>query len=389
LFVGQSPIRSSSAPRHWRAIGGCHLKARQRYLFRGIFSKDCLVMKAFTRCRGRRAFTLVELLVVIAIIGVLVALLLPAVQAAREAARRSQCANNLKNLGLAILNFHDVKGHFPISINQWREDRTVDCRTSSNVTYDVVGIPPEGQNGKGWIVDVLPQIEQPALHDIITQNYQGPFGINGPFGGGLGKPVLRDTMATQLPIFTCPSDSSAVPSTSQYYWPNVLTATTSYKACIGDSLLSSDATPCSTDVDPPATIDSGSPDTHSTMSNNGIFQRTSVYMPINLKSVSDGTSNTFMVGENVVAMDYHSAAYFADGDWATCGIPINYLPNLTPEQFKDGNISKQVRGFKSLHPSGSQFVMADGSVHFIQENIDTRSYRALSTRDGGEVATMQ
>jgi prepilin-type N-terminal cleavage/methylation domain-containing protein/prepilin-type processing-associated H-X9-DG protein len=343
----------------------------------------------------RRAFTLVELLVVIAIIGVLVALLLPAVQAAREAARRMSCSNNLKNLGLAVLNFHDVKKHFPISINQWREDRTVNCASSSTITHDVAGVPPagtppQGQNGKGWIVDVLPQIEQPAMHDIIVQNYTGAFGINGPFGNGLGKPVLSDTMATQLAIFTCPSDNSAIPSTSQYYWPNRLTATTSYKGCIGDSLLSSDAVPCSTSVDPPATVDSGSPDTHSTMSNNGIFQRTSVYSPLNLKSVTDGTSNTFMVGENVVAMDYHSAAYFADGDWATCSIPINYLPlHLQPADFKDGNISKSVRGFKSLHPGGAQFVMADGSVHFIQESIDTFSYRALSTREGGEVATMQ
>ncbi len=345
-----------------------------------------------------KAFTLVELLVVIAIIGVLVALLLPAVQAAREAARRIQCSNNLKNFGLAVLNFHDSRKHFPQSVTQWgHEKRTVDCASSPAEVPGAGDAPPNGLNGKGWIVDVLPQIEQPGLHDMITQNYDGAFGVNGPFGNGMGKPILADTVATQLPIFTCPSDNSAVPSNQQYYWPNRLIATTSYKGCIGDSLLSTNATPCSTQVDPPATfvspgspLNSGSPDTHHTMSNNGIFQRTSIWAPLNMKSISDGTSNTFMIGENVVMVDYHSAAYFADGDWATCSIPINYLPlHLEPAAFKDGNISKGVRGFKSLHPSGAQFVMADGSVHFIQENIDTISYRALSTREGGEVVSFK
>lgn len=345
-------------------------------------------MKIAFRDKRKEAFTLVELLVVIAIIGVLVALLLPAVQAAREAARRMSCSNNLKNLGLACLSFHDAKKVFPQSVTRWDwEDQTAECATGT-VSNQNMPAPPMGYNGKGWIVDILPQVEQPAMHDFIVENYQGAFGINGPFGNGMGKPVLSEMLANQLPIITCPSDNTAVPSDQQWYWQNRLTATTSYKGCIGDSLLSSDAVPCSTNVDPPATIDSGSPDTHNTMSNNGMFQRTSIWAPITLKSVTDGTSNTFLVGENVVAMDYHSAAYFADGDWATCSIPINYLPqHLTLTDFKDGNYSKGVRGFKSLHPGGAQFVMADGSVHFVQENIDVRSYRALSTRDGGDIAS--
>jgi len=341
--------------------------------------------------RPQRAFTLVELLVVIAIIGVLVALLLPAVQAAREAARRIQCSNSLKNLGLAVLNFHDSKRHFPQSITQWAwENRTVDCSIDSTVVENPEDKPPMGYNGKGWIVDILPQLEQPAMHDTIVDNYDGAFGANGPFGNGMGKPALKDLLTTQLPVFTCPSDPSAVPSERQFYWNGRLTATTSYKGCIGDSLLSSDANPCSTDVDPPASESSGSPDTHGTMSNNGIFQRTSIWRPLKLKGVTDGTSNTFLIGENVVSVDYHSAAYFADGDWATCSIPINYLPlHLDEDDFDDGDISKGVRGFKSLHPGGAQFVMADGSVHYIQEDIDTNSYRALSTREGGEVASIQ
>ncbi|MDZ4656188.1 MAG: DUF1559 domain-containing protein [Bythopirellula sp.] len=340
--------------------------------------------------RNMRAFTLVELLVVIAIIGVLVALLLPAVQAAREAARRIQCSNNLKNLGLACLNFHDVSKHYPTSNMQWgHEKRTADCASTPQVIVDVQ--PPALDvelTGKGFIVDILPQLEQAAMQDLIAENSKGKFNVyNANIGQGMGHQALKDTVRTQLPVITCPSDPSAVPSDQQYYWPNRVVATTSYKGCIGDSLLSTNATPCSTQAVPPAI---GSPDTHSTMSNNGIFQRTSLWQPLNMKSVSDGTSNTFMIGENVVSTDYHSAAYFADGDWATCSIPLNYLQmNQTPAWYTDGTNSKTVRGFKSLHPGGVQFVMADGSVQFIQEGIDTVSYRALSTREGGEVANLQ
>jgi prepilin-type N-terminal cleavage/methylation domain-containing protein/prepilin-type processing-associated H-X9-DG protein len=340
-----------------------------------------------------RGFTLVELLVVIAIIGVLVALLLPAVQAAREAARRMSCSNNLRNIGLACLNFQDTKKVFPQSVTQWDwEDRTAECPT---VTNQNVSDPPMGYNGKGWIVDIFPQIEQQAAHNQIVANYTGKFAARANAGRGMGDMDIRSIVATQLPVLTCPSDESAKPSDGQqWYWdaqPGTVTATTSYKGSVGDTLLSVNPdTPCGTDVDPPATPSSGSPDVHHTMSNNGIFQRTSIWAPISLKMVSDGTSNTFMVGENVVFVDYHSAAYFADGDWATCSIPLNYLPVHLPEsEFKTGNLSKAVRGFKSLHPGGAQFVMVDGSVHFIQESIDTATYRALSTRERGEIVSLQ
>lgn len=185
-----------------------------------------------TACRlsGRSAFTLVELLVVIAIIGVLVALLLPAVQAAREAARRMSCANNLKNIGLACLNFADVEGHMPISISRWPEDRDIRGNwigPDGGKMAEKNGGP--GYNGKGWIVDILPQMEQQALHTQIVADYTGSFGINGPFGRGLGNPKLKDIMAVQQSWMSCPSDPSAIPSEDQWHWPKRLTATTSYK----------------------------------------------------------------------------------------------------------------------------------------------------------------
>ena len=343
----------------------------------------------------RRGFTLVELLVVIAIIGVLVALLLPAVQAAREAARRSQCTNNFKNIGLACLNHHDAKKFFPQSIPHKKgwDNRTAECGGGGSAVTEAVADPKQGYNGKGWIVDILPYIEQQASHAQIVANYTctTDFAARATAGVGMGVIAIRPIVATQLPILSCPSDDSAVPSDGQqWYWnfqPGVITATTSYKGCIGDSLLSVEATACSTNVDPPASNISGSPDTHNTMSNNGIFQRASIWRPLNMKRITDGGSNTFLAGENVVFTDYHSAAFFSDGDWATCSIPLNYLPiHLSPEDFKDTTISKSVRGFKSMHAGGAQFVMADGSVQFIQEGIDMISYRALATRDGGEIA---
>ncbi|RIK82207.1 MAG: hypothetical protein DCC67_07485 [Planctomycetota bacterium] len=341
---------------------------------------------------GRRGFTLVELLVVIAIIGVLVALLLPAVQAAREAARRMNCSNNLKNLGLACLNYHETKQCFPQSTTQWGwEARTVECAVSKTPA-NLNASPPYGYNGKGWIVEILPQLEQAAAYSRLMEQIKKDktFGARSNRGSGLGAIEVRDIVSTQLPILTCPSDSSATPSEEQWYWDagGVVTATTSYKACVGDTLLSINSVPCSTTVDPPASLQTGSPDVHNTASNNGLFQRTSIVFPISIEMVTDGVSNTFLIGEGVVSQDFHSAAFFADGDWGTCSLPLNFFVEGVDTQTLKVQLWYKTRGFKSLHPGGAQFVMGDGSVHFIQESIDTLTYRGLSTRAGGETVSI-
>jgi prepilin-type N-terminal cleavage/methylation domain-containing protein/prepilin-type processing-associated H-X9-DG protein len=345
-----------------------------------------------------RGFTLVELLVVIAIIGILVALLLPAVQAAREAARRMSCSNNLHNIGLACLNFHDTAKHLPVSISQWDEDinrKGVRLSPPGNGKMLHKNGGP-GYNGKGWIVDILPAMEETALYDGISdglkKNTAEGFSISGPAAGtGMGYPSFRSMLERQLPWLSCPSDSSAQPSTAQWYWNiggRVITATTCYKGVIGDSVVTSNGN--NGPVDTPFPNLGSTPDCHNTADCNGLLWRGTYMNPVQFRKISDGGSKTFMVGECIVEQDYHSAAFFADGDWATCGNPLNYfLQPATETSVKSAPNWQAARGFKSLHPGGAQFVMADGSVHFVNEGIDHNIYRGLSTRNGGEAVNVE
>ena len=343
--------------------------------------------------RRRPAFTLVELLVVIAIIGILVALLLPAIQAAREAARRSSCTNNLKNIGLACVNFHDSRGYLPTSIYQWAEERSRDCKWigPQNGSLSTAN-GGRGYTGKGWIVDILPYMEEQPRYDGITNGLKnsaaGDFAARPNSGRGLGALPIRPYIADQLPVLSCPSDESARPSSEMWYWEGILVATTSYKGCIGDSIINSRGCESSTPDTP--FPDSGSqPDCHNTADCNGLIWRNSYYRPVAFRKVQDGTSKTFMVGEGVVSQDFHSAAFFSDGDWATCGIPLNFFVVPPPDVSNRAQWWQHGRGFKSMHPGGAQFVMADGSVHFVAESIDHDVYRGLSTRSGGETVSVE
>jgi prepilin-type processing-associated H-X9-DG protein len=339
-------------------------------------------------------------LVVIAIIGILVALLLPAVQAAREAARRMSCSNNLHNIGLACLNVHDSAKHLPFSISQWAEDFNrnhvwIGPPLPLKGKMDVANGGP-GYNGKGWIVDILAPMEETAMSDAIAQalkDYKGDFpqGITGPGGNGMAAPTIRNMLGQQLAWLSCPSDPSAKPSTDQWYWSvsgRVTIATTCYKGVVGDTVITSQGS--GGPMDTPFPNLGSTPDCHNTAECNGLIWRGTYFNPINLKKVTDGTSKTFMVGECVVEQDYHSAAFFADGDWATCGNPLNYF--IIPadiDQIKSAPQWQAARGFKSQHPGGAHFVMADGSVHFVSESIDQNTYRGLSTRNGSETVSLE
>jgi prepilin-type N-terminal cleavage/methylation domain-containing protein len=189
-------------------------------------------MRAVAR-HAFRAFTLVELLVVIAIIGILVALLLPAVQAAREASRRSHCGNNLKQLGVAVHEYHDIYGRIPVNMD-WGGPQRV-----------------------SFLTLILHQVEQPGLYEILTTN-----------DFRLPDPACQPVREAVLPVLTCPSDISPRTSTVQYQWGGITMALTSYKGVIGDPNMGN------------GWPGMGSADLHTTSPNNGLRGRTPGEQPL-------------------------------------------------------------------------------------------------------------
>jgi len=342
---------------------------------------------------GKCGFTLVELLVVIAIIGILVALLLPAIQAAREAARRTGCSNNLKNLGLAALNHHDVMKHFPVNMG----------------SYIAGEAPGLQQPGVGWILNTLPQLEEQSLFDKFRSAgvFEGNFNSGGcqvqtnPYPGhglnsknnGVSGPEL---MKTQLSVLQCPSDASVRQlSTQQYQWtPNCGVALTSYKGVLDDAWVNElgGSNPIFGNKNPPE-YQSGiykDPPAAGTTQNDcsrdtrcrGMFFRQSFQKPVKISSVTDGTSKTLMIGEDVPEFNYHSTAFYSNGSWCSCNTPLNYGLNQNPDTFAMAWYDAQ--GFRSRHPGGVHFCLADGSVRFVPENTDNIVYRTSCTRNGGE-----
>ncbi|TWT86201.1 putative major pilin subunit [Pseudobythopirellula maris] len=332
-------------------------------------------------------FTLVELLVVIAIIGILVALLLPAVQSAREAARRMSCGNKEKNLALACLNYHDAQSHFPESSGYYG-------------TFD-------GQEGRGsaagWILHVLPYIEEQPLYDQFEAGgaFDGVYVLGqcrAPAPGkGLASKVgdvsVPELMRTQLEMLQCPSDESVLQlSGQQYGWPSCDVATTSYKGVLGDSVIgeTNGTTFTNAASQYPSGIYDKPPEPYTTQYDchrdtrcRGIFFRQSWRRPVKISTVTDGTSKTFLIGEDVPAYNYHSAAFYSDGDWGSGNTPLNNLMSLPPGTV-DPAFWWEQRGFRSKHVGGANFALVDGSVRFVTDGVDNVLYRVSCTRNGGE-----
>jgi prepilin-type N-terminal cleavage/methylation domain-containing protein/prepilin-type processing-associated H-X9-DG protein len=345
----------------------------------------------------RPAFTLVELLVVIAIIGILVALLLPAIQAAREAARRTGCSNNLKNLGLAALTHHDQMKHFPVNYG-------------GPYKAEAPGKPP---SGVGWILNMLPQLEEQPLFDKFKaagafegQYVQGS-GLS-PTGAGFGmgsynatnKLFVPTLMQTELAILRCPTDPSEKRvRDDQDEWYGVLVAISNYKGVLDDTFLgqtfggsiSNDNStyPSGIYSEPPPTSLTGQPrDCHNNLRCRGIFFRQSFQRPVKIASITDGTSHTLMIGEGLADYDAHSVAYYSNSNWCSCNLPLNNLLNVDPSTLNLKFWWDQ-QSFRSMHPGGAQFCLADGSVRFVSDSIDNQTFRVACTRNVGEPGSLE
>lgn len=289
---------------------------------------------------AKRGFTLIELLVVIAIIAVLIALLLPAVQQAREAARRTQCKNNLKQIGLALHNYQDNANILPSG------------RFHSGI----------GTYRWGWMPMILPYLDQAPTYNRLN------FNVNGWEGGNY------DFFKTPNSAFLCPSDSlsNEIREEEGFAAPTWILAQADYAAVIGDYMNSTGI------GQNPAYGNTGY---HAEI--RGSISRWA--KAARIRDFTDGTSNTMMVGECIGAMCI--TQNWGTQSFGTTAHPINYLNQSLRQTLPTQANPRwdESIGFRSFHVGGCHFLMADGSVRFMSENIDGVTYRALASRSGGEV----
>jgi prepilin-type N-terminal cleavage/methylation domain-containing protein len=365
----------------------------------------------------RRGFTLVELLVVIAIIGVLVALLLPAVQSAREAARRTQCTNNIRQVALAVHNFHDTNNTVPPCVS----------------ATPVPGTPAlPGGFGPGWgfIPRILPFMEQKALYDIVAANN-----------------FLTNTCCNSMTLIhnakignlTCPSDPLGAGKADNRGLPNgscndgsgvatfsgaiangtaqvINSRPSHYMGSFGDGFIQGDTIGytwganaqtlygcggCSQSgggsgfvVGPncsqPALGFGGGPN------HRGFWDYRASVPPLRFAQVTDGLSNTIMLGHtSTMASGYDIVWFTTTGNVNGTSLPINFniANSVQQRSFYCPGCSATApwrgRGFQSHHPGGSIFAMGDGSVTFLTQNINQIVYNAMGSRGGGEPTSSQ
>ncbi len=292
-----------------------------------------------SRSRVRRGFTLIELLVVIAIIGILVALLLPAVQQAREAARRAQCKDNLKQIGLALHNYHDTYSSLPPG---WVG---VDLPTRQSFV--------DGMNGWGWGSKLLPQLDQTPIYSQID------------FQKSLIDPVHLETRKLKLAVYRCPSDSGPEFWTIEDEGGVALSdlATANYIGVFG-----------TTEIDSCEGLPIGTP-----CVGNGVFFHNS---SLRLADVRDGLSQTFLIGERKTSSELKWfstwAGYVPNGEEAAVRLlgASDHTPNHPDNHIDD---------FSSHHTGGAHFLLGDGGIRFISANVNLSVYQALTTRASRDV----
>jgi prepilin-type N-terminal cleavage/methylation domain-containing protein/prepilin-type processing-associated H-X9-DG protein len=347
------------------------------------------------RYRARTGFTLIELLVVIAIIGVLIALLLPAVQKVRNAAGRITCANNLKQIGLALQMYHDANGPLPAGV------------ASGGVTY--IATPADYPYGAAfphncwsWMAQILPYVEQENLYrqadawssgGALAQLQWWPWG-----GFWLTPPTPPNpALGTEVRTWSCPADSRTLQATYEsLYGSDAPTPIcfTSYLGVTGANDPPFGAASSSNPGLPPAL------NTAPVDADGVLFFRSQV----RIMQITDGTSNTLLVGERPPAANLSYGWWFAGGGWdgsgtgdVVLGARSNaYAASITDSNGNSLNCNKvglqpgtvnnlcDQAHFWSMHPGGANFLFCDGSVHFLSYSANS-VLPQLATRAGGEV----
>ncbi|VTS02819.1 Prepilin-type N-terminal cleavage/methylation domain-containing protein OS=Singulisphaera acidiphila (strain ATCC BAA-1392 / DSM 18658 / VKM B-2454 / MOB10) GN=Sinac_3384 PE=4 SV=1: N_methyl_2: SBP_bac_10 [Gemmata massiliana] len=311
----------------------------------------------------RRGFTLIELLVVIAIIAILIGLLLPAVQKVRDAAARMKCANNLKQLGLAMHNYHDSRARFPAG------------EVATNTTF--LPVWPEGNSDyyACWVFPTLPYIEENNLADLIART---------PSNALIGGPT--SPYGTPIKKLICPSDTFPTGDGQVDRGNGRVDACSSYGANWGTQFFLNT---------PSQTIDA-----------NGVFHYNT---RTRLTDITDGTSNTILLGERshfeprwsrLTPSQYHIAIY---ARWWTgysfTGrqplVMINYrlpasldTPPVPTGAVASDMINKRLLAYGSQHPGGCNMTFADGSVRFMSDSTNLTNLQYMATKSKGEIVTL-
>jgi prepilin-type N-terminal cleavage/methylation domain-containing protein/prepilin-type processing-associated H-X9-DG protein len=369
----------------------------------------------------RQGFTLIELLVVIAIIAVLIALLLPAVQSAREAARRAQCTNNMKQIGLGIMNFESSNGYMPPSV-----EHNIASLVDNDPSAVYTGAQYERQ---GVMALIMPYMEQSNIYNQINLNLSCFDQMNVPpavgGSGGLFPGVGQNSVySTAIAAYICPSDP--VPATINYYnenWcgfgngsgsplpspPSQIWGRVDYFAMPGfDSGLPTSLGYSAAAVAALSGIDVGTIcDIASAVKNPTTGSYGNAWPHVTIAAITDGTSNTVMVGEMAarpVGYNHNRQIY------VQYGAPVDGVINPTqggggawadPFSYAhlNGSMANGIRGYPgtcvincttnneiySFHPGGANLLFADGSVHFIKETINPFTLVGMVTRGMGEI----
>jgi len=334
------------------------------------------------RLQLRLGFTLIELLVVIAIIAVLVALLLPAVQQAREAARRSTCKNNLKQIGLAMHNYHDTHTVFPMGfINDYGRARNL---RGTDYVHKLGGVGSSSEDRHkaqwAWSAYIAPFIDLSTSYEAL--------GVGNTFAAdALTNVAVQEVLRQPVSSFRCPSDDGPDVNTIGEYRPEDINDTR-HDAALSNYCAVADGN-----------VSSGLDISYDATDCGGMFFPDS---KIRMRDVRDGTSNTLMVGEKAWQTQNTRCQEFQPAGAAQMYVAA--ASNMIEHQNRGGGSALGVAGrginvedtgscgnlwqikslFSSAHTGGAQFVLADGSVRFISENINLTTYRNIAERADGQ-----